>query len=392
MSLLIYIFKVKSDSTFYFTREERYDVADNNYILRGYPTGQSVESALNKGKQSITETEVITRLSYKQDSLTPAQMQAVNSGMTADSYNNLVTSVQTVNSKVLANIPAGQELKYASNITVEMNPNTYVITAQLWDQKGARLGNAVQIDLPLESVVVGGYYDASHKQLVLTLKNSQTIIIPISDLISGLQPLINQSNKLSADLVDDSNTSNKFMSGTQYLRLISSVNKVKMNGMSNVSGLTIEDGSDNDKIITHTNIVNSVDSMSFKKVAYDNHGHITSSTDVTKNDITGLVSGADLTLTGYNKAGSVRAITSSDSVNTAIGILEKAIDGAGVGTVSRVALDVPHGMYVEGSPITTQGTLSIKMQSGYTIPTTATINSKVSAKIDETDNEMLVLF
>lgn len=367
-------------------------MADNNYILRGFPTGQSVESALNKGKQSITETEVITRLSYKQDSLTPAQMQAVNSGMTADSYNNMVTAVQTVNSKVLANIPAGQELKYASNITVEMNPNTYVITTQLWDQKGARLGNAVQIDLPLESVVVGGYYDAAHKQLVLTLKNSQTIIIPISDLISGLQPLINQSNKLSADLVDDSNTGNKFMNNTQYQRLISSVNKVKMNGMSNVSGLTIEDGSDNDKIITHTNTVNSVDSMSFKKVAYDTHGHITSSTDVTKNDITGLVSGADLTLTGYSKAGSVRAIAASDSVNTAIGILEKAIDSAGVGTVSRVALDVPQGMYVEGSPITTQGTLSVKMQSGYTIPTTATINSKISAKIDENDDELLVFY
>ena len=368
-------------------------MADNNYILRGFPTGQSVESALNKGKQSITETEVITRLSYKQDSLTPAQMQAVNSGMTADSYNNLVTAVQNVNSKVLANIPAGQELKYASNITVEMNPNTYVITTQLWDQKGARLGNAVQIDLPLESVVVGGYYDASHKQLVLTLKNSQTIIIPISDLISGLQPLINQSNKLSADLVDDSNTSNKFMNNTQYQRLISSVNKVKMNGMSNISGLTIESGSDNDKIITHTNTVNSVDSMSFKKIAYDTHGHITSSTDVTKTDITDLgLNGSDLKLTGYSKAGSVRAIAASDSVNTAVGILEKAIESAGSGTVSRVALDVPTGMYVEGSPITTQGTLSIKLQSGYTIPTTSTINSKISAKIDENDDELLVFY
>lgn len=366
-------------------------MAEGNYILRGYPTGQSVESALNKGKQSITETEVNTRLSYKQDVLTPAQMQAVNSGMTADSYSNMVTAIQNVNSKVLANIPAGQELKYASNITIEMNPNTYVITTQLWDQKGARLGNAVQIDLPLESVVVGGYYDASHKQLVLTLKNSQTIIIPISDLIAGLQPTITATNKLSADLVDDSNTNNKFMSNTQYQRLISSVNKVKMSGVSNISGLTIEsDGTD--KIITHTNTVNSVDSVSFKKVAYDTHGHVTQSTAVTATDITDLVNGSNLTLTGYSKAGSTRAITASDSVNTAIGILEKAIESAGVGTVSRVSLEVPTGMYVEGSPITTQGTLSVKMQSGYVIPTQSTLNSKVSVKIDETDNEMLVLF
>ena len=132
------------------------------------------------------------------------------------------------------------------------------------------------------------------------------------------------------------------MSAAQYQRLITSVNKVKMNGMSNISGLTIESGSDNDKIITHTNVVNSVDSMSFKKIAYDTHGHVTQSTNVTKTDITDLgLNGADIELTGYQKASTVRDITEDDNVNTAIGILEKG---------------------------------------------------KVSVKISETDNELLVLF
>ena len=58
----------------------------------------------------------------------------------------------------------------------------------------------------------------------------------------------------------------------------------------------------------------------------------------------------------------------------------------------RVAIEVPTGMYTTGSPITTEGTITIAMQSGYTIPTTATINSKISAKIDENDDEMLVFF
>lgn len=317
-------------------------MADGHYILHSFPTGQSVESALNKGKNSITESEVTTRLSYKQDSLTPTQMQAVNSGITADKFNNMTTAVQTVESKVIANIPAGQELKYASNITVEMNPENYVITLQLWDQQGNKLGRAATVDLPLETMVVNGYYDALHKQLVLVLKNDQTVTIPVSALINGMQPLITVDNKLSADLVDDSNTNNKFMSATQYERLIQSVNKVKMNGMSNISGLTIESGSDNNKIITHTNVVNPVDSMSFKKIAYDTHGHVTQSTDVTKTDITNLgLSGADIELTGYQKASTVRDITEDDTVNTAIGILEKG---------------------------------------------------KVSVKISETDNELLVLF
>ena len=56
------------DTTLYLIhREERFDMADGHYILHSFPTGQSVESALNKGKNSITESEVTTRLSYKQE-------------------------------------------------------------------------------------------------------------------------------------------------------------------------------------------------------------------------------------------------------------------------------------------------------------------------------------
>lgn len=40
------------------------------------------------------------------------------------------------------------------------------------------------------------------------------------------------------------------------------------------------------------------------------------------------------------------------------------------GTVTSVALSVPTGLTVSGSPITTNGTLAISLQSGYSIPTT----------------------
>ena len=103
----------------------------DNYILHGYPTGQSVEAALNKGRDSVTESEVTSRLATKRDKLSSRQLQAVDSGITADTYTNIVSAIQTVESEVIANIPAGQDLTYASNITVEMNPNTYEITIQL---------------------------------------------------------------------------------------------------------------------------------------------------------------------------------------------------------------------------------------------------------------------
>lgn len=69
------------------------------------------------------------------------------------------------------------------------------------------------VDLPLESVVVNGSYDSTNKKIVLTLQSGSTIDIPVGDLVSGLQAEITSSNKLSADLVDDTNTTNKFFSG-----------------------------------------------------------------------------------------------------------------------------------------------------------------------------------
>lgn len=45
--------------------------------------------------------------------------------------------------------------------------------------------------------------------------------------------------------------------------------------------------------------------------------------------------------------------------------------GGGSGTVTSVALTVPTGLSVSGSPITTSGTLAISLSAGYSIPTTA---------------------
>lgn len=44
----------------------------------------------------------------------------------------------------------------------------------------------------------------------------------------------------------------------------------------------------------------------------------------------------------------------------------------GKGTVSSVALAVPAGLSVSGSPVTTSGTITISLATGYTIPTVAT--------------------
>jgi hypothetical protein len=70
-----------------------------------------------------------------------------------------------------------------------------------------------------------------------------------------------------------------------------------------------------------------------------------------------------------------------------------------VGTVTSVALSVPTGLSISGSPITTSGTLAISLASGYSIPTTASqtnwdaaYNDKInSAAVTGTTTKTLTL-
>lgn len=105
--------------------------------------------------------------------------------------------------------------KYGAALSLTINSTTYVVTAQLKDQDGNNLGTAQTIDLPLESVVVSGAYDSTTKEVVLTLQDGSTIRFSVADLVSGLQTEITALNMLSADLVDDTNTTHKFVTTTE---------------------------------------------------------------------------------------------------------------------------------------------------------------------------------
>lgn len=79
--------------------------------------------------------------------------------------------------------------KYATSLSLTIDPSTFVITGQLIDQNGDALGESQIIDLPLESVVVNASYDTVNKMLILTLQNGNTVEVPIDDIISGLQQI-----------------------------------------------------------------------------------------------------------------------------------------------------------------------------------------------------------
>ena len=100
-----------------------------------------------------------------------------------------------------------------STIELSINSSTYVMTLNLKNSAGTTISSG-SIDLPLETMVVGASYDSDTKEIVLTLKNGQTIRFSVADLVSGLQTEITSDNKLASDLVDDTNQTNKFVTAS----------------------------------------------------------------------------------------------------------------------------------------------------------------------------------
>jgi len=73
---------------------------------------------------------------------------------------------------------------------------------------------------------------------------------------------------------------------------------------------------------------------------------------------------ADADRVVFNDAGTMKQVAMSD-IKTYINA------SVGSGSVTSVAMSVPTGLTVSGSPITTSGTLAVSLQSGYSIPTTS---------------------
>ena len=101
-----------------------------------------------------------------------------------------------------------------SLIDLEINNTTYVVTMKLKDVDGNVISTDT-IDLPLETVVVSGRYDNTTKKVILTLENGSEVDFSVADLVAGLQTEITSSNKLASDLVDDTNSGNKFVTTSE---------------------------------------------------------------------------------------------------------------------------------------------------------------------------------
>lgn len=157
--------------------------------------------------------------------LTPndAVLTIQKNGTDIDTFSANASSDKTINITVpvtAADVSAlPDSTKYGSSFELSVNSSTFVVTASLKDQDGNVLGTTQTIDLPLESVVVNGSFDSVNKKIILTLQNGNTVDIPVGDLVAGLQTEITNDNKLSSDLVDDTNHTNKFVTAAEKTKL-----------------------------------------------------------------------------------------------------------------------------------------------------------------------------
>lgn len=73
-----------------------------------------------------------------------------------------------------------------NKIELEINNQTYILTAKLYDKNNNLISTSNSIDLPLETMIVNATYNNNTKKIVLTLQSGSTVEFSIADLIDGL--------------------------------------------------------------------------------------------------------------------------------------------------------------------------------------------------------------
>lgn len=157
-------------------------------------------------KPSINNVELSGNKSLNDLGIQPAGNYALESEI-PDVSNFITKDVNNLTNYTL-------KTNTGSLIDLEINDTTYVVTLKLKNQDGTIISTDT-IDLPLESVVVSGRYDNTTKKVILTLENGSEVDFSVADLVAGLQTEITSSNKLASDLVDDTNSGNKFVTTSE---------------------------------------------------------------------------------------------------------------------------------------------------------------------------------
>ncbi len=173
-----------------YVEDSNYTHTDNNYTTE--------EKTKLAGLSNYDDTALTNRISDAEEDI------------------DTLEEMETAQNEEINDIKLLYSLKSQTGASIELsiNSSTYVMTLSLKNNNGEVLSTD-NIDLPLETMVVGASYDSATKEIVLTLKNGNTTRFSVADLVNGLQSEITSTNKLDSSLIDDSLSNNKFVTPTE---------------------------------------------------------------------------------------------------------------------------------------------------------------------------------
>lgn len=116
-----------------------------------------------------------------------------------------------------------------TNLEITEDSSLFKYTFTLKDNKGNVLSTKT-IDLPLEELVVDGLYNNTTKSIVLTLKNGNTVNIPVGDLVEGLVNSTDLQNALDTKV---DKISGKGLSTNDY----TNTDKSKLDELANIKSI-----------------------------------------------------------------------------------------------------------------------------------------------------------
>ena len=190
--------------------------ADDQRITLEETTGEShsagmTQAAITQAIQSATSkienvlAPVATSGSYEDLSDTPEGETLTIK--TNDTIAGTFTTLSGADEEIVIKVPTtaadigalSSSESFAQSVSLTIDPLTFKVALQLYDQSERPLGEAQEIDLPLESVVVSGSYDNEKKEIILTLQDGSQVEVPVADLIAGLATTEQVDEKVAAE-------------------------------------------------------------------------------------------------------------------------------------------------------------------------------------------------
>lgn len=162
-------------------------VANATDTLKQYAdSAVETESALIGTRIDEVESELSTAKQDLQDSISAEETRAKGAEEANASAIATETSRATAKEGKIEEALAAAKATIPADLDMSVDTSTYRLTVKLLDAAKKTIGTAKTVDLPIESLVIGGSYDADNKQIILELQNGGNITFSVADLVSGL--------------------------------------------------------------------------------------------------------------------------------------------------------------------------------------------------------------